>query len=131
MRVNKSLVKLGSLLSLLGATCCASAVELPTTDLGDRLEVLWDMDRITALDNAYLTLHPPKLREISIVHDAPWEGNVCCYHTVFQDGALYRMYYRGAAYKMPGQSHPEFTCYAESDDGIVWRKPELGLIDFQ
>lgn len=28
-------------------------------------------------------------------------------------------------------AHPLFTCYAESDDGIVWRKPMLGLHDFR
>jgi hypothetical protein len=96
--------------------------------LSGSLEVMWDMDRIAGLDNARLTLHPPKLREVAVVHDRPWEGNVCCYHTVFQDGPLYRMYYRGANWG--GTSHPEVTCYAESDDGIVWRKPALGLFAF-
>ena len=27
--------------------------------------------------------------------------------------------------------HPLFTCYAESDDGIHWRKPKLGLHEFK
>jgi hypothetical protein len=96
--------------------------------LGGKLEVLWDMDRIASLENTRLTLHPPKSREIVIVHDKPWEGSVCCYHTVFKDGNLYRMYYRGANWG--GTAHAEVTCYAESDDGIVWRKPELGLVAF-
>ena len=101
----------------------------PVKVLGDRLEVLWDMDRIARLDNARLTLHPPKLREVAIVHDQPWEGNVSCYHTVFRDGNLYRMYYRGANWDKKA-THAEVTCYAESDDGVVWRKPALGLISF-
>ena len=33
------------------------------------------------------------------------------------------MYYRGS----PGDGDSEQTCYAESDDGIEWRKPDLGL----
>lgn len=98
-------------------------------ELGSRLEVLWDMERIAGLDNVRLTLHAPKLREVAVVHDQPWEGNVCCYHTVFQDGSLYRMYYRGANWDKKA-THAEVTCYAESDDGIVWRKPVLGLIAF-
>jgi hypothetical protein len=115
----------------LTVSCLAVAGKAQTaTALGGRLEVLWDMDRIAGLDNARLTLHPPKLREVAIIHDKPWEGNTCCYHTVFKDGDLYRMYYRGATFGVPGQSHPEYTCYAESDDGIVWRKPELGLFAF-
>ena len=105
------------------------ADETQVTPLGSRLEVLWDMDRIASLDNTRLTLHAPKLRDVSIIHDKPWEGNVCCYHTVFKDGSLYRMYYRGADWnKKP--THSEVVCYAESDDGIIWRKPDLGLIVF-
>jgi len=88
------------------------------------------MDRLSALNDVRLTLHAPKQREVSLVHDAPWEGNVCCYHTVFQDGPLYRMYYRGANWDKKA-THPEVVCYAESDDGIVWRKPELGLVEFE
>ena len=113
-----------------GSVRAQAAADSLVTQLGGRLEVLWDMDRIASLDNARLTLHSPKLREVAIVHDAPWEGNVSCYHTVFKDGDLYRMYYRGASYGV-GVAHPEFTCYAESDDGVVWRKPNLGLIEFR
>ena len=58
--------------------------------------------------------------------DKPWEGNSCAYMTVFKDGDLYRMYYRGshAVYtqgkiEMP---HFEYTCYAESGDGITWNQ---------
>lgn len=74
----------------IAAACCAGTVgvragETPAAALGGRLEVLWDMDRIASLDNARLTLHAPKLREVSVVHDKPWEGNICCYHTVFKD----------------------------------------------
>ena len=106
-----------------------AAEQIQAKALENRLEVLWDMDRIASLDNARLTLHPPKLREVAIVHDQPWEGSVCCYHTVFKDGNLYRMYYRGANCEKKA-THAEVTCYAESDDGIVWRKPELGLVAF-
>jgi len=115
---------------LLGFTSLiGTAAETSVTALEDRLELVWDTDHIAQLDNVRLTLHPPKLREVAIIHDKPWEGNVCCYHTVFKDGALYRMYYRGANWDKKA-THPEVTCYAESDDGIVWRKPGLGLVDF-
>ena len=57
----------------------------PAKSLGTGREVMWDMDRIAALDGgAKLTLHHPQQREISLVHDAPWEGNVCCYHTLLR-----------------------------------------------
>lgn len=101
-------------------------------DLGADREVLWDMDRISALGGgARLMLHQPQQREVSIVHDAPWEGNVCCYHTVLRDDVNYKLYYRGGAYKMPGRKKGEVICYAESDDGIRWRKPSLGVCKWE
>jgi len=57
--------------------------------------------------------------------DNPWEGPYCGYTTVFQDGDLYRMYYLG----YPDKAN--YSCYAESKDGIHWTKPELGLIEFK
>lgn len=115
---------------VLGAAPLATEGAGPATPLGGRLEVLWDMDRIASMDNVRLTLHEPKLREVAIVHDAPWEGSVSCYHTVFKDGGRYRMYYRGENWGAGGSHHP-FACYAESNDGVVWRKPLLGLIEFR
>ena len=76
----------------------------------------------------------PVPQEIAITHDAPWEGNFSGYHSVFKDGDLYRMYYRG--WQVPvladrlDLSAVRNLCYAESDDGIHWRKPELGLFEF-
>lgn len=67
-------------------------------------------------------------------HDSPWEGSGSGYHTVFRDGDLYRMYYRGAQYNIADgklkEGHPQVTCYAESHDGIHWKKPNLGLFEF-
>ena len=46
------------------------------------------------------------------------------------------MYYKAwhldvSSGKLRSDSHPLFLCSAESDDGIHWRKPTLGLCDFQ
>ncbi|MEX0643384.1 MAG: hypothetical protein WD468_11815, partial [Pirellulales bacterium] len=83
---------------------------------------------------AVLQLHPPVERDIVIAHDKPWEGNTCAYHTVFKDGDLYRMYYRGSHNNEFGngyvKAHPSYTCYAESRDGIHWTKPNLKLYEF-
>jgi hypothetical protein len=35
---------------------------------------------------------------VAIKYDQPWEGNASGYATVFQDGEIYRMYYRGHRY---------------------------------
>jgi hypothetical protein len=114
----------------LGSACAPTEV----LEIGSRLELLVDdylIDEVNGLD---FRLHSPVPQEIVIVHDAPWEGNASGYHTVFQDGGIYRMYYHGLQYnvtqgsrEVPDSGH---VAYAESDDGIEWRKPELGLIEF-
>jgi hypothetical protein len=118
---------------LLAATNYAS-----TIDIGSRRELFVDDFLIEKLaGKAELRLHHPEPREIALVHDAPWEGTGSGYHSVFKDGNLYRMYYKAwhLDVQPPGKvrtdSHPLFCCYAESDDGIRWRKPELGLHEFK
>lgn len=104
--------------------------------IGDRRELFVDDHLIDKLaGGAALRLHHPEPREIALLHDAPWEGSGSGYHSVFHDGSKYRMYYKAwhlevAGGKFNTSAHPLFCCYAESDDGIRWRKPELGLIEF-
>lgn len=103
--------------------------------IGSRLELFVDEYVIEALQGgARRQLHAPQPREIVLVHDRPWEGNVCAYHTFIRDGDRVRVYYRGAQLneRIAGpKTRHEVTCLAESDDGIVWRKPALGLVPFQ
>lgn len=104
--------------------------------IGNRLEPFVDDYLVEEFSGeAALRLHPPQRREVVLVHDASWEGNTSTYHTVFHDGEKYRMYYRAHHYEQHGsgkiQNHPEYICYAESDDGIEWTKPNLGLFEFK
>ncbi|MCD4726260.1 MAG: hypothetical protein K8R46_01250 [Pirellulales bacterium] len=97
-------------------------------DVGSRLEPIVDDYLVERLDGATLRLHPPTPREIALKFDRPWEGIYTGYFTVLKDGDRYRMYYRG----LPEARHDldiEVTCYAESDDGIHWTKPNLGLFE--
>ncbi len=105
-------------------------------EIGSRLELFVDDFLIEETTGIDFVLGKPTPQEIAIEHNEPWEGSGSGYHSVFQDGDLYRMYYKAwdldvseEGLKMDG--HPLFCCYAESDDGIVWRKPDLGLHDFQ
>lgn len=100
--------------------------------IGSRRELFVDDTLIASGSNADLKLHQPMPRDVALVCDKPWEGNISAYYTVFQDGDLYRMYYRGAHFNEAAKkpAHPEFTCYAESRDGLTWTKPELGLFEF-
>jgi len=104
----------------------AGAVE--PIDIGSRLELMVDTYLIESRVDAEFLLHQPTPREVALVHDAPWEGNACGYHTVFQDGDVYRMYYRGHRYRVEPdtfeQAQREVVCYAQSPDGVTWTKPE-------
>ncbi len=117
----------------------ASAQE--PVNIGSRLELFVDdflIDEMTG--EVALELRPPVRREIVFRTDAPWEGNACAFCSVFQErtraGDLYRKYYRGLHYRHSGEpaqaleDHPWVLCYAESDDGIHWRRPELGIHEF-
>jgi len=95
-----------------------------TVLIGTQRELFVDAYLVEDLSGAQLVLHHPVPREIAIVHDKPWEGGTCAYHTVFRDGDLYRMYYRGGwGWKV--------YCYAESADGILWTKPNLDLFELK
>ncbi len=90
--------------------------------------------------------------------DRPWEGRVGVYlfgGTVLYDESekVFKMWYRTArlmvkaaggevpdtsgAYSfedVPGYVHPEGAykaCYAVSSDGLSWKKPDLGMVDFE
>lgn len=123
----KTVLFLSVVFSSLGGVPWAGAGE--PIDIGSRRELMIDsflIDRSSG--GAALRLHHPIRRDIAIVHDDPWEGNAGGYHAIFRDDAIYRMYYH--AWHIPedgAQNHPVTIGYAESDDGIRWRKPKLGL----
>ncbi len=115
----------------------ASDKPKPVYAMGSRRELFVDdflVERTSG--ELFYQLHHPIAREQVIRHAEPWEGVGSAYHTVFQDGDTYRMYYRGHNFKVvKGPNLPktnqEVACYAESRDGIHWVKPELGLFDHQ
>lgn len=104
-----------SILFMLAATAVAAA----PIDVGSRLEPIVDDYLIERLDGTTLRMHSPTPREIVLKLDRP-------YFTVLKDGDRYRMYYR-ANHTL----NTTVTCYAESDDGINWTKPDLGLFEVQ
>ena len=111
----------------------ATAWAADPVNIGQRLELFIDDYLIDSMNGVALTMHPPVPKEICIVHDAPWEGSGSGYHSVFQDGGLYRMYYKAwehpANPETQGKGHPLYTGYAESHDGKTWTKPILRLFE--
>jgi len=71
-----------------------------------------------------------------VVPEEPWEGRTAVlYGSVApMSGGGYRMWYttfgRRPRSGVDEPSHTYRVCYAESDDGIEWRKPVVGLWDW-
>ena len=119
---------------MLAAGIASPDVTAEPIDIGARLELFVDDHLIENLIGAEQRMHHPTPHEVAIVFDKPWEGNGANYVTVFQDGPVYRMYYRGLNFKfVEGEVKVEHeqTCYAESVDGIHWTMPDLGVFDFK
>lgn len=75
---------------------------------------------IDAPQGVRLAVQPAEKSEVLIRSDRPWEGQSLGSASVLHDGGRYRMWY-GSQSGM---------CYAESEDGFHWRKPNLGLRPF-
>lgn len=121
--------------TMLAAARLSAAADTSPLNLGSRRELFVDdflIERFAG--KATLRLHSPTPREIVLIHDRPWEGSGCCFHTIFRDGDRIRMYYTaGPLTNEDGtrMSHGPFrACYAESKDGLHWDRPDLGLWEY-
>lgn len=121
-----------SALIAIAAVTGAAQADKPR-DVANEPQLLADLTLVKShSENVAIQSVEPKPHEVILVTDKPWEGNTSAYYTIFQDGDLYRMYYRGSHFdeQTKRSAHREVACYAESRDGIHWTKPELGLFEF-
>lgn len=117
------------LLVLLAASRVVQAGD-QVIDVGSRRQLFVDTHLIEKAEGVRRVLHRPVRREIAIAAEHPWEKHGVSYMVTFRDGDKFRAWYRcdGADYtKGPRRS---MTAYAESDDGVHWQKPALGIVEF-
>ena len=98
-------------------------------EIGSRLELFVDDFLIDRFAASKLKMYEPVRKGAAIELDESWEGLGSFYPTVLSDDGSFRAYYRGKPITSRDGTDDEVTCYAESDDGIVWRKPRLGLCE--
>lgn len=115
-------------LLFLSILCPLLASAATPLDLGTRWELFVDDYLVAKKEGLALKLHEPVRREIVLTTDKPWEGPTCGYFSAIQDGKKVRLYYRGSA---GGSDHSDaqVTCFVESEDGIHFTRPKLGLIE--
>jgi hypothetical protein len=81
-------------------------------------------------------MNPPwRTGEVLIQPDAPWEKEtlIGSYGTAVEENGKIRLWYHSLGRQRDPGKNPDFMglAYAESDDGIRFRKPELGLVEHQ
>jgi len=63
----------------------------------------------------------------------PWEMNRVLIHTLLREGKRYRAWGSCGAKQVGNDMSAveNLFCYLESDDGYAWKRPSLGLVDYQ
>jgi hypothetical protein len=85
-------------------------------------------DVLAEHDGVRLTVNPPRREAVDFPPRQPWERMRGLYLSVMEDGDRLRMWYGARSGAGETDKH---VCYAESDDGVVWWTPELGLAGFR
>jgi hypothetical protein len=105
--------------------------------LENKRELFWDDYLVdTEKTTAKLTLNRPVKKNLVIELDKPWEGDCFSYSDIVRVGDGYRMYYITGMSGTVGNIEPitgmqfGFLCFLESDDGLNWTRPSLGICEF-
>ncbi|MFO1000493.1 MAG: hypothetical protein U0936_09145 [Planctomycetaceae bacterium] len=91
-----------------------------------------DPRMILSAEGVRTRLHPPrKTGERLLISDKPWEDATLNWFSVLHQDGKFRMWYE--CYDREGWPTADDTsfCYAESEDGIRWVKPNLGLFNYK
>ena len=98
-----------------------------TVALGSRKHLFIDLSLVERSEHVELRVNPPRLGSVAIARDRAWEHHFRFMTTVADDDGLARMWY-SARRADKGLRSDRFG-YAESEDGVTWRKPNLGLVE--
>ena len=99
--------------------------------LGANKHLFLDEFMIAEKSNVKLTVNPPRLEELVLIADKPWErGGITAYCNVLWDpqAGQYRLYYVPVDL---GSSPIYRLAMATSTDGIHWQKPNLGVVEWK
>jgi len=112
-------------------TVLTDASQPKIIDVGTRKQLLFDELFLEKSKGVKLRMNTPfQNPKPVLVADKPWEQNVWAYNTVMFDEGKFRMWYDTTSYDEQEKKPCRFLCYAESKDGIHWKKPNIGLIEF-
>lgn len=96
-------------------------------NIGSRRECFFDDYLIdTAKTTAEQRLHKPVRRGELLEMNKPWEGSYTTMYSIIEVAGKYKMYYTTTL-----DSFNKFICYAESENGEDWVRPNLGIAQFE
>ncbi len=72
-------------------------------------------------------LHKPVRKNVLLTLDKPWEGTYTTFFNPVYAEGKWKMYYTSSFW----EDGRRFVCYAESDNGEDWVRPNLGIVDFE
>ena len=76
-----------------------------------------------------LRIEPARKSEIFLRAERPWEEEARLrIATVLYDEGRFRLWYGASNFDTDRGS---FVCYAESEDGFDWERPEVGLVEYE
>jgi hypothetical protein len=105
-------------------------------DVASRKQLFTDYKFIQSAEGVSLAMNPPvRTGAILIEPDAPWEKNLSIgsYSSVVKENGRVRIWYEVLGRNHEPKANPDFmgVAYAESTDGVHFRKPVLGLVEFE
>lgn len=103
-------------------------------DIGTRRQLFFDRRFIDSSSGITLKMNPPVQHPSPVlVADRPWESyGIGGYNTVLREtDGRFRMWYDAAVKGGLPSEGARRLGYAESDDGLHWTKPTLGLIEYE
>ena len=132
---------------LLSAEAHLLATDVPVVRLGALPLLFVDDSGVATRTGVVPTLHPARTRRAPVLQaDQPWEGErVYVYGSVYHDEPTgeFRLWYGSRpSQELAGRSSPtgaapylrnkgfDLTLYATSTDGLNWRKPALGRVEY-
>ena len=102
----------------------------PVVDISSERQLFLDDHLIDSMESVGRFVHPPIKRAENpvFVVEEPWEGSRFLYCDVVRDGeeGVYKLWYS----VLSGDAGQPALCYALSEDGVHFRRPELGLVEF-
>jgi len=97
-------------------------------DVGTRKQLLFDDALTTSKVGFVTTMNPaPRFGGPVLVPDQPWEeARLSTGQSIIEDAGIYKMWYTSRDKKRNW-----YLCYATSEDGVHWVKPNLGIIKWE